>query len=349
MKSAVKTTGKLLIANLLPEDLFLSQISIERSKALFGAFVRHVEIENHNFCNRTCWFCPNSRIDRRSQLRMMSDFVFNKILNDLSEIDYRQGLLWTRFHEPLAHKSIFKRIQIARQRLPRAQLVAYSNGDYLNRESLKQLENCGLDRLRISLYLAKGKEDDPAAIQIAVNKFTGKTGLTVTPTRTHYGYGVEGSSMLMSLSIPKFRDNIFDGSTSSRGGFMNLTNLENYQRYATCYLPLHSIDIDYNGKGVLCCHTSSDVSDHKNAIIGDLNQNGYSLFHLYKDLGPFRAHLFSKAKKRGVCAKCNVGEIKLNRGFRNGNLSKRLRRLPGVQSLFDRMLHYYMKKRVADL
>ncbi len=136
-------TGKVLtkaaFVNLLPPQLVDDTLPIEQVRGLFARFVDQVEIENHNFCNRICWFCPNSFIDRRSQLRLMKDVVFNKIIGALAEIDYDGNLTWSRYHEALAVSSIFDRIAAARKALPRATLVVISNGDYMDRSTLPQL------------------------------------------------------------------------------------------------------------------------------------------------------------------------------------------------------------------
>src|SRR5262249_55506305 len=60
----------------------------EEAKALFASSVRQVEIEVFTYCNRTCWFCPNSKIDRRSANTCMDEALYLRILSDLAEINY---------------------------------------------------------------------------------------------------------------------------------------------------------------------------------------------------------------------------------------------------------------------
>ena len=89
---------KAAFVNLLPPELVDDSVSIPQARDLFARFVDQVEIENHNFCNRICWFCPNSYIDRRSRLRLMTEELFTKILSDLAEIDYDGNLTCWRLH-----------------------------------------------------------------------------------------------------------------------------------------------------------------------------------------------------------------------------------------------------------
>ena len=91
-KSA-RLVGKAVYANTLPDDLLTSEMSIERAKDPFARYVDLVEIENHNYCNRTCWFCPNVSIDRRSANHLMSDALFEQIISDLESIGDTETLV----------------------------------------------------------------------------------------------------------------------------------------------------------------------------------------------------------------------------------------------------------------
>ena len=50
--------------------------------------IRLVEVEIYNFCNRTCSFCPNSFIDRRSEFIELPESIFLKLLDNLSDRGY---------------------------------------------------------------------------------------------------------------------------------------------------------------------------------------------------------------------------------------------------------------------
>jgi len=139
LNKALKILAKSAFANMLPREAFDHEADMATSRELFRNYVRVVEIENHSYCNRTCWFCPNAQIDRHSENILMADAVYEKILSDLESIEYSQALIWSRYHEPLAHESIYDRIAQARKRLPSAYLVLVSNGDYLNHETLRRI------------------------------------------------------------------------------------------------------------------------------------------------------------------------------------------------------------------
>ena len=287
---------KAAFANALPDDLLSDAITIDRTKELFSGYVDQVEIENHSFCNRVCWFCPNAFIDRRSVSHEMPEHVFRKILGGLSEIDYAGVLTWSRFHEALASPRIFDRLGAARSALPSAGLVMISNGDYLNRKTLPRLDDLGLDRLIIDLYMPDGRERDPKAIASGLRKFSRRTGMALEPTG-EFSYRVVGLGMKASVDIPLYTES----NISTRGGLVEVKKLSTYRRRAVCMAPVRHVVIDYNGKGMMCCQTRSDAPAHRQAIVGDLADPGYGLFHLYRDPGATRRALLSPGERQ-ACA-----------------------------------------------
>jgi len=304
---SIKILGKSLYVNSLPSDLLRADTPIVRVKRLFAQYVELVEIENHSYCNRTCWFCPNAFLDRRSVNHLMPDAVFEKIIGDLASIDYRQTLVWSRYHEALAHESIYARVARARALLPKALLVITSNGDYLNRHTLRTLEEAKVDRLLLDLYLPEGKEADPAEPEAAIKRFKERTGLAAVEVSPRE-YVLNGSSISITMGVPNFTEE----NMSTRAGLMQIRKTRSYRRTAVCLAPIRHVVIDYNGKGMLCCQTRSDAPRHQGSIVGDLTQPGYSIFSFYRDLGPARAGLLSPGPKGGPCESCDVSAPQSN-------------------------------------
>lgn len=329
---------KAVLVNALPEELVDDGISIEQSRRLFSSFVDQVEIENHDFCNRVCWFCPNSFIDRRSRLHLMPEPVYARILADLSEIDYAGALTWSRYHEALADDSIYERIARARNALPRARLVVISNGDYMDRQTLPRLESAGVDRLVIDLYLPDGRERDPHARTKALSQFERRTGLELAPSDRH-GWVVANTPLKATVEIPYYAPQ----SISTRGGLVATPKRETYRRRAVCLAVVRHVVIDYDGKGVLCCQTRSDASRHAGAVVGDLARPGYGLFHFYRDLGAARRALLAPGAKGGVCTTCDVRDDGPDRLARQPLLAAALRSLPNAETRAERLWRKAMK------
>lgn len=331
---------KAAFVNLLPPQLVDDKLPIEQARDLFARFVDQVEIENHNFCNRICWFCPNSFIDRRTRLQLMKDDVFEKIVAGLVEVDYDGNLTWSRYHEALADHSIFERIAFARRSLPRATLVVISNGDYMDRSTLPQLEEAGVDRLILDLYLPDGKERDRAAIAKGVRQFRRRTGLSLE-AGSEVDYTITGTRLKATLEIPCYTKE----AISTRGGLLEVPKRATYRRHAVCLAPVRHVVIDYNGRGMLCCQTRSDASEHENAIIGDLNRPGYGLFHLYRDLGAARRALLAPGEKSGACRSCDVRDDGPDRLARREWIARATDAIPGAADLVERMWRRTIRRR----
>ncbi|HEV2489436.1 MAG TPA: radical SAM protein [Candidatus Acidoferrales bacterium] len=344
VRRAPKILAKSALANLLPAELFDPQVDLTTSRELFSLFVRMVEIENHSYCNRTCWFCPNAQLDRRSGNTLMQPSVYEKILLDLQSIDYSQTLSWSRYHEPLAHDSIYDRIAQARQRLPLAHLLVISNGDYLNRDSLRKLEDAGLDRMMLDLYLPDGKERDAPEIRAALDKFAARTGLDLAPVGD-YDYRCEGTKVNITMGIPLYSA----ANMSTRGGLVKIQELDHFQRTAVCFNPMHSVTVDYNGKCVLCCQVRSDSPRHQDATFGDLSSSGYGLFHFYRDLAPARRGLLSPGPKLGACSTCTISGVGPNRLARRKSIAFLAAHFPGVQPAFRAALKRASRHRKYEL
>jgi len=123
------------------------------NKRHFKEALRLIEIEIFSYCNRKCWFCPNSFIDRMSTNKEMPEQEYLSLLEQLQEIDFSGELTYSRYNEPLSHKDLFlKRVRQAREMLPNAILRTNSNGDYVQENILKScaildLTNCGYNNI----------------------------------------------------------------------------------------------------------------------------------------------------------------------------------------------------------
>jgi hypothetical protein len=282
-------------------------------------------------------------LDRRSRTELLRDDIFDKILQNLSSIGYDQSLVWSRYHEPMAHPSFFDRVQLARRRLPKAFLTVVSNGDYFNRHSLKALEAARVDRLLLDMYLPRGKERDIDELQTALERFRARTDLDVSENGSKWEYKCAGSTMNISMGVPLYAAKL--NNISTRGGLVDVPELIHYQRRSICFNPLHSVVVDYNGKVVLCCQVRSDAPVHADSIIGDLSKGEYSLFDAYRDLAPARLGLLSPGPKSGPCKTCTISDGGPDRLARRSWLAKRLTRLRPLRALFELAVERASEKR----
>ena len=109
------------------------------NKELFKRNIKSIEIGTHNYCNRTCNFCPLSRddVNRRDKknTRFMEKSMFQNIMEQLAEIDFDGRIDFSRYHEPLSFKdSILEKCKTVKSYIPKATISINTNSDYLNRE-----------------------------------------------------------------------------------------------------------------------------------------------------------------------------------------------------------------------
>ena len=137
-------------------DLTNEITDINKQKIILKENLKLIEIETHSFCNRKCWFCPNSIIDRNTNNIELEEELYLKIINNLKDINYSNTINFHRFNEPLSYKNIIlKRLKQAREALPNARLGVFTNSDYLTKDYLDELVNNGMNYLLMSYYFSK--------------------------------------------------------------------------------------------------------------------------------------------------------------------------------------------------
>ena len=279
----------------------------ESAKKLLKDNLRVIELEISAFCNRTCWFCPNSLIDRKQKIEL-PESVFLRCIDNLAEIEYEGVLNFHRFNETLADRElILKRLRQARSRLPKPKLGIFSNGDYLTREYLDELREAGMSYMLMSYYLKKNESFDKARVlKPAMQKMADKLGLEYEvsiDTPKEYGItfkypGVE--YLLYRCWNPEI-------SGIDRGGVIDsISKRESKVRDYGCHFPLRSIYVDYNCLAMPCCHLRSDVEAHKDFIMGDMREMDlFTLFSSPKYIA-MRQSLTPHTPKCGPCATCTA-------------------------------------------
>ncbi len=126
----------------------------------------HIEIETINKCNSTCSFCPvNRNSDTRKPMRMDAA-LFNRIIDELADWDYRGTLNLFSNNEPFLDKRIFDFAVYARAKLPHAFVQIISNGNALDAAGAERILP-SLSRLVINNYATKYRLHDNVTAIIA--------------------------------------------------------------------------------------------------------------------------------------------------------------------------------------
>lgn len=287
--------------SLSPEQLY--PVPAESSAALFKRSVHMVEIEIFSYCNRRCWFCPNSTADRLTSNKLMPSEMYSSIIDDLASIEFTGMISYSRYNEPLADRVILERLKEARVKLPNTLLHTNTNGGYLNRDYLELLYDTGMRSLNIQLYLGNNDEYNQEAIKSRAAQTLKRVAVPSQVIRDEPGVWYEERLEFRDMTIRMYGRN-FSINGTSRGDQVDIHR--SYRRTAPCLMPFWSVYIDYNGSIVPCCNFRSDIAAHFNYVSGDLSK-GDKLFQVYasKHAALFRRSLLNNGLKDGLWRNCH--------------------------------------------
>jgi hypothetical protein len=282
---------------------FIEENKEEVARAIFKKTITMVEIEVFSFCNRRCWFCPNSKIDRHSDNKYMDRALYTRIIEQLSEISYDKMITYSRYNEPLSDKIIIERLNQARRALPRALLHANTNGDYLSHDYLKELYDAGLRSLNIQFYLGKDERYDHQKIKRVAEKTLDQISLPATISSEIEGEFLGYRLEYKDMSINAYGRNFVKTGTN-RGGQVDINH--GYIRTAPCLVPFWSTYIDYNGMMMPCCNLRSDIPEHAPYVMEDMSvKKNLFLAYMNEKNAQFRRSVFTNNEKIGLCRSCS--------------------------------------------
>jgi|10_taG_2_1085330.scaffolds.fasta_scaffold26082_2 hypothetical protein len=280
--------------------------SIDYSKYI--KYLYKLEVEVFSYCNRKCWFCPNSFVDRMSTNNYMPERTYLDLLEELRDHSFRGIISYSRYNEPFADDIIFTRMEQAKKIIPKVHLHANTNGDYLNKDKLLLAEKSGLKSLKIMLY---GTSDDPSKqyTREEVLKVLEKTNrrcelkLKTVEDKTH--------KMTWVSQVGKMEVNVvaidFKISGTDRGG--TLDSLKREVRTRPCGMPMVDTFIDWNGNVMPCCNVRSDIKEHEWYIQGNINERSLVDCLFNKQACDFRQEMLTYAPKKGACSTCKTGRL----------------------------------------
>ena len=144
---------------MLVSNLAHTEIKNLKNILLFGTLdiIHDINMETSTVCNRRCSYCPNSIYDRglEKNKKDMPFWLFKKIIDELSEINFEGRLSPHFFNEPLLDERIFTLIKYAITKLPKARIVLYTNGDFLTPITYNALIEAGVSGFVITSHEGK--------------------------------------------------------------------------------------------------------------------------------------------------------------------------------------------------
>jgi len=102
-----------------------------------------IEFDIYNMCNRKCSYCPNALYEITPH--KMSEELFKKIVDELSNISYAGEVTFCRFGEPMLDDRLGNFVKYIKSKCPNCFIRLFTNGDFLDYNKFKELLDDGVD------------------------------------------------------------------------------------------------------------------------------------------------------------------------------------------------------------
>jgi len=234
-------------------------------------------IETRTDCNLKCSFCPQSTNPRPNMV--MSEELYKKIIDELSEINFTGRICPLSNNEPLLDDRIVDFVAHARKKCPLSLIEIITNGTLLTEELLLELFAAGMDSLKINDY-RPDRDKYPFKLspkvqrvaEISKNMAQKKVYITLRSTSEELG---------------------------DRAGNLQKKKTKTYP-HQFCALPFTGLWIQPEGKAFLCCQ---DYSYEE--TMGDASENSLQEIWFNDKYNRVRKELHNKDRTKKICSKCD--------------------------------------------
>lgn len=180
-------------------------------------------------------------------------------------------------------------------------MIAFSNGDRLNRNGIIALADAGLGLLRVTIYPPDARTVPSASPVSAWIEKAGVDELSWAFADMPDGKGVCADSMLGEMQIKVIRPNVM--SYNSRAGVIALSR--GGRRRANCRMTTTSAAITYQGELKMCCNIYPTISEHRAYIMGNLADCSFADLWDSEAMQAIRtSHLAADWKLTPICEQC---------------------------------------------
>jgi hypothetical protein len=291
-----------------------------------------ISIETGAKCNRSCAFCPVSHAPREDE--WMPEETFQKILNDLVLLDYRQRVVLHSYNEPVRDERLERFVREIRTALPRVCIMFNTNGDYFkSADDISKYFLAGLNQMQINVYSSLDGCGDEEKIKHGAVKAQARYEKLcewvasigwLTPGLSIYQH--IGASRSTCEVVPKWgfqptvnHDNrmpqrIHKISTrhhiaNRAGNIPDFLPALSSPLQKSCVRPFREMVINWRGDSILCCnaYSKTGVQDGSDASSGNVMDR--SLEELFNDerYHAYRVKLQAKDRNIYLCDGCDFG------------------------------------------
>jgi MoaA/NifB/PqqE/SkfB family radical SAM enzyme len=300
----------------IDESSFIPHRSLEAQRALFAKMVELINVEVHSYCNRTCWFCPNSLIDRRAPAEHMDESIYLRLLGDLRDIRYSGVIGFSGHIEPFAEDVFFERLRQARRLLPRVRLHTSTNGDYLDGEAVERAYSAGLRSLNIQIYLKEERDFSLARAKALAEKKKKRISCVDFRVRRVREDWVDYYGRFKDMKI-RMQARDFRKLGVNKAG---LSVSPPVTRVSPCLQPFTSVFINHEGSVVPCANVRSDIPEQEHCRLGRVDASDGAVFRVFsgRKVIAWRRRIIGFGPKLPPCGGCNwtpIPDNPLNRRY----------------------------------
>lgn len=216
-----------------------------------------ISIETINRCNGTCSFCPCNINDESRPYKEMSDKIFNKIIDDLVDMDYDGTLMLLANNEIFLDKKIMKRLRYAREKLSKCHMKVITNGKLL---SLKIFDELNRDKL---------------IDELVINNYNTTSELNPWVKKIYDNYKDVDLNINVVINI-RYSGEVLSNRAMSSPNKGGNKIIKDY-----CVLPFTDININPDGNLLICCCDAKEKTNlgnvMDNKIIDIFNNEKYNM------------------------------------------------------------------------
>lgn len=243
---------------------------------LFKRNIRMVELEQHSYCNRKCWFCPNTFIDRQKPVEWLDLDVYKSILKDLCIIEYDQIISFSGNCEPFSQNDFILRVAEAREYLDDAFLMTNTNTDYLTTDVVKAAADAGLNVIKAQLYFGKDEPYNDHNIEVKMQKLKDMLPGIEFVKKMGQWFALVGDNLIVHAYAKNWHK---AGHNRCDVGVR-----ETQIRMHTCFEPVQYFGVSYQGIASPCCNIRTDYEPYKDILLGKMDAYPGTMFKLYKGM-----------------------------------------------------------------
>ncbi len=273
-KSKEEIFQQTILVNIKRKSLYVDQVQMREGVPLFS----WIDINPTELCNRKCVFCP--RVDPAvypNQNLHMSVALAQKLADELRTYQYKGGVIFSGFGEPLLHNNFLKLVSAFGHDI-HTELV--TNGDRLTVPLIRELYAAGMGVVLVSMY------DGPQQIGHFRKMF-------------QEAKAREDQYVLRDRWYDMEKD--FGLKLTNRAGMVTTGHQREVDVKRPCFYTHYSLQVDWNGEVLLC------VQDwNKKVKFGTVADQ--SLFEIWTSerFSEYRKNLGRGSRCLTPCSGCNV-------------------------------------------